>query len=139
MYRIVNSHYGYASRGIHDNEKRMQASGYNTWLYKYTAWIIAGGLRRGGRCPVRLLRQRHGSRQPGHGTSDISFLIVILGSAPRSSVRSSASVVYVGVEYLASLYLPERWPLIFGAMFVFTIMVDPARVGRAGILKYGGG
>ncbi len=41
MYRIVNSHYGYALRGIHDNERRMQALGYNTWLYKYTSWIIA--------------------------------------------------------------------------------------------------
>jgi len=30
MYRIVNSHYGYALRGIHDNERRMQALGYNT-------------------------------------------------------------------------------------------------------------
>ena len=42
MYRIVTSHYGYALRGIHDNEKRMQALGYNTWLYKYTSWIVAG-------------------------------------------------------------------------------------------------
>ena len=42
MYRIVSSHYGYALRGIHDNEKRMQALGYNTWLYKYTSWIVAG-------------------------------------------------------------------------------------------------
>ena len=25
-------------------------------------------------------------------------------------------VFYVGVEYLASLYLPDRWPLIFGAL-----------------------
>ena len=34
IYRLVNSHYGYALRGIHDNERRMQALGYNTWLYK---------------------------------------------------------------------------------------------------------
>ena len=42
IHRLVNSHYGYALRGIHDNERRMQALGYNTWLYKYTSYIIAG-------------------------------------------------------------------------------------------------
>ena len=43
-------------------------------------------------------------------------------------------MIYVGIEYLASLYLPDRWPLIFGALFVVTIMVIPAGTGR-GILK----
>jgi hypothetical protein len=38
-------------------------------------------------------------------------------------------VIYVGVEYLASLYLPDRWPLIFGAMFVVTIMLIPQGLG----------
>ena len=57
IYRLVNSHYGYALRGIHDNERRMQALGYNTWLYKYTPYIIAavfGGHRRRA---LRLLRR----------------------------------------------------------------------------------
>ena len=57
MYRIVNSHYGYGLRGIHDNERRMQALGYNTWLYKYTSWIVAARLRRRGRRAVRVLRE----------------------------------------------------------------------------------
>jgi hypothetical protein len=33
------------------------------------------------------------------------------------------------VEWVASLYLPERWPLIFGAMFVVTIMLIPEGLG----------
>ena len=41
MYRIVCSRYGYALRGVLGNERRMQAHGFNTWVYKYTAWIIA--------------------------------------------------------------------------------------------------
>jgi hypothetical protein len=35
----------------------------------------------------------------------------------------------VGVEHVASMYLPQRWPLIFGAMFVITIMVIPQGLG----------
>jgi len=129
LYRVVNSHYGYALRGIHDNEKRMQALGYNTWLYKYTAWIIAavfGGV-------AGVLFAYYGRTLVPNNlamvTSDIAFLLVIMGSTTVFFGPLVASVVYVGVEYLASLYLPDRWPLIFGAMFVVTIMLIPEGIG----------
>ncbi len=129
MYRIVNSHYGYALRGIHDNERRMQALGYNTWLYKYTSWIIAAVF--GGVAGV-LFAYYGGTLVPNNlamVTSDIAFLLVIMGSSIIFFGPLVASVVYVGIEYLASLYLPDRWPIIFGAMFVFTIMVIPQGLG----------
>jgi branched-chain amino acid transport system permease protein len=129
MYRIVNSHYGYALRGIHDNERRMQALGYNTWLYKYTSWIIAAVF--GGVAGV-LFAYFGGIMVPNSLamiTSDISFLLVIMGSTTVFFGPLVAAVVYVGIEYVASLYLPDRWPIIFGAMFVFTIMVIPQGLG----------
>jgi branched-chain amino acid transport system permease protein len=129
MWRIVNSHYGYALRGIHDNEKRMQALGYNTWLYKYTSWIIAavfGGV-------AGVLFAYYGQTLVPNNlamiTSDIAFLLVIMGSSTVFFGPLVAAVIYVGVEYLASLYLPDRWPLIFGAMFVVTIMLIPQGLG----------
>jgi branched-chain amino acid transport system permease protein len=129
IYRIVNSHYGYALRGIHDNERRMQALGYNTWLYKYTSWIIAGAF---GAVAGVLFAHFGGIMVPNNlamMTSDIAFLLVILGSTTTFFGPIVASVVYVGVEYLASIYLPERWPLIFGALFVITIMFLPQGLG----------
>ena len=129
MYRIVNSHYGYAIRGIHDNERRMQALGYNTWLYKYTSWIIAAVF--GGVAGV-LFAYYGQTIMPNNLamiTSDIAFLLVIMGSTTVFFGPLVASVVYVGIEYLASLYLRDRWPLIFGAMFVFTIMIIPDGLG----------
>jgi branched-chain amino acid transport system permease protein len=129
IYRIVNSHYGYALRGIHGNERRMQALGYNTWLYKYTSWIIAAVF--GGVAGV-LFAYYGGTVVPNNlamMTSDIAFLLVIMGSTTTFFGPLVASVAYVGVEYLASMYLPDRWPLIFGAMFVFTIMVIPQGLG----------
>jgi|WetSurMetagenome_2_1015567.scaffolds.fasta_scaffold06903_7 branched-chain amino acid transport system permease protein len=129
VWRIVNSHYGYALRGIHDNEKRMQALGYNTWLYKYTSWIIAAVF--GGMAGV-LFAYYGNTLMPNNMamvTSDIAFLLVIMGSATTFFGPLVASVIYVGIEYLASLYLKDRWPLIFGAMFVITIMVIPQGLG----------
>lgn len=135
LWRIVNSHYGYALRGIHDNEKRMQALGYNTWLYKYTAWIIAGVFG----AVAGIMFAYFGSvmvpNSLAMATSDISFLLVIMGSTTTFLGPLLASVIYVGVEYVASLYLPDRWPLIFGAMFVLTIMLAPQGLG-VGVVKY---
>jgi branched-chain amino acid transport system permease protein len=130
MYRIVNSHYGYGLRGIHDNERRMQALGYNTWLYKYTSWIVAavfGGV-------AGVLFAYFGSTLVPNNlsmvTSDISFLLVILGGTTVFFGPLVAAVFYVGVEYFASIYLPQRWPLIFGALFVIAIMMIPWTKGR---------
>lgn len=39
---IINSPFGYALIGIRDNEHRMVALGYNTFLYKYICFIVAG-------------------------------------------------------------------------------------------------
>ncbi len=129
IYRLVNSHYGYALRGIHDNERRMQALGYNTWLYKWTSYIIAGAF---GGIAGALFAYFGGVMVPGNmgmAMTDIVFLIVIIGSASIYFGPIVGAVLVVGVEYLASVYVPDRWPLIMGALIVFVIMVIPQGVG----------
>lgn len=129
IYRIVNSHYGYALRGIHDNERRMQALGYNTWLHKYTSYIIAGAFGGVAGC---LFAYFGGTMVPGNmgmAMTDIVFLIVILGSASVYFGPVIGAVVVIGVEYLASVYLQERWPLIMAALIVVVIMFVPQGVG----------
>jgi ABC-type branched-subunit amino acid transport system permease subunit len=99
MYRIVNSHYGYALRGIHDNEKRMQALGYNTWLYKYTSWVIAGTF--GGVAGV-FFAYFGGvmPRQHGYGMTDIGFIVISRASIYLGPIVGASW----GVEY-RQLYL----------------------------------
>ena len=43
MYVLVRSPFGQSLAGIRERELRMQILGYNTWLHKYIAFIIAGG------------------------------------------------------------------------------------------------
>ncbi len=129
IYRIYNSHYGYALRGIHDNERRMQALGYNTWLYKYSAYIVAGLF---GGVAGAMFAFFGGVMTPnnlGMIQTDIVFLIVILGSASVYIGPIVGSVVVIGLEYIASLYLADRWPLIMGAIIVFVIMALPQGLG----------
>jgi branched-chain amino acid transport system permease protein len=130
MYRLVTSHYGYALRGIHDNEKRMQALGYNTWLYKYTSWIVAAVF---GGVAGTLFAYFGTALIPNNIAmpySDISFLLVILGGTTVFFGPLVGAVFYVGIEYFASNYMPQRWPLIFGGLIVIAIMAIPWTKGR---------
>src|SRR5688572_29748037 len=43
MYVLVRSPFGRSLAGIRECEPRMQILGYNTWLHKYVAFVIAGG------------------------------------------------------------------------------------------------
>src|SRR5690349_23218965 len=52
MYTIVRSPFGRSLLGIRERELRMQILGYNTWLHKYLAFIIAGAF--GDRKSTRL-------------------------------------------------------------------------------------
>src|SRR5262244_2354039 len=42
MYTLVHSPFGRSLTGIRERELRMKILGYNTWLHKYIAFIIAG-------------------------------------------------------------------------------------------------
>src|SRR5439155_22803656 len=41
---IVRSPFGRALIGIRESERRMEVLGYDTWLHKYVAFVIAGAL-----------------------------------------------------------------------------------------------
>src|SRR5262244_331029 len=43
MFTLVRSPFGRSLVGIRERELRMKVLGYNTWLHKYIAFIIAGG------------------------------------------------------------------------------------------------
>src|SRR5499425_1823220 len=42
MYTLVRSPFGRSLEGIREREVRMRILGYNTWLHKYIAFVIAG-------------------------------------------------------------------------------------------------
>jgi ABC-type branched-subunit amino acid transport system permease subunit len=65
----------------------------------------------------------------GMAMTDIVFLIVILGSASWYFGPVIGAVLVVGVEYISSVYVPDRWPLIMGTIIVVAIMVIPQGIG----------
>jgi branched-chain amino acid transport system permease protein len=122
LYLITNSPFGRALVGIRENEPRMLALGYNTWAHKYVAFIISGIFA--GVAGV-LYAFYYGAMVPSHLallTSTSAMLMVIIGGAGTLFGPVLGAVVVVLLERIASIYTPERWPLILGAVFVICVL-----------------
>lgn len=144
LYRLINSPFGHALQGIREHEDRMRCLGYNVWLYKYIAFIIAGlfsgvagvlfGYFSGLMAPMHL----------GIATSSLVMLMVIIGSAGTLFGPVIGAGVIIFVEHFAGIYTPERWPLILGAVFIISIMylrdgigIHLFRIWKKVFYKYG--
>ncbi|MBW1800158.1 MAG: hypothetical protein JRJ85_05445 [Deltaproteobacteria bacterium] len=55
-------------------------------------------------------------------TSTMALLMVIIGSTRVFWGPIAGSVVVILIEYAASIFVPERWPLILGAIFMISVM-----------------
>jgi branched-chain amino acid transport system permease protein len=130
MFVLVRSPFGQSLAGIRERELRMQILGYNTWLHKYIAFIIAGGF--GGLAGV-LWAQTNGHVSPETlvlTTSVDSLLMVVLGGAGTLIGAAIGSAIVFGLrEYLSTLV--PWWQYVLGGVYVLTILYLP--MGLMGI------
>jgi branched-chain amino acid transport system permease protein len=137
LYVLVQSPFGRSLTGIRERELRMQILGYNTWLHKYIAFIIAGAF--GGLSGV-LWAHTNGLVSPETvvlTTSVDALLMVVLGGAGTLVGGAIGSAIVFGLrEYLSTLV--PWWQYVLGAVYVLTIlylptglMGIPARVRQA--------
>jgi branched-chain amino acid transport system permease protein len=130
MYLLIRSPFGISLMGIRERELRMQILGYNTWLHKYIAFIIAGAF--GGLSGV-LWAFTNGIVSPETvvlTTSVDALLMVVLGGAGTLVGGAiGASIVFGLREYLSTLV--PWWQYALGAVYVLTILYLP--MGLMGI------
>jgi branched-chain amino acid transport system permease protein len=129
LYFITHSSFGYALIGIRENEQRMQGLGYNTWMYKYLAFILSGviaGLAGALYAPAYQIMV---PTDFALLTSATAVLMMTLGSAGTLYGPVIGSALITFIYFFASTYVPERWPLILGAIFVVCISLFRGGVG----------
>jgi branched-chain amino acid transport system permease protein len=124
MYLFVRSPFGRSLVGIRERELRMKVLGYNTWLHKYIAFIIAGAF--GGLSGV-LWAHTAGIVSTDDvvlTTSVDALLMVVLGGAGTliGGVIGAAIVFFVR-EYLSTLV--HWWQYVLGGIYVLVILYLP--------------
>jgi branched-chain amino acid transport system permease protein len=124
LYVLVQSPFGRSLAGIRERELRMQILGYNTWLHKYIAFIIAGAF--GGLSGV-LWAHTNGLVSPETvvlTTSVDALLMVVLGGAGTLVGGVIGSTIVFGLrEYLSTLV--PWWQYVLGGVYVLTILYLP--------------
>jgi branched-chain amino acid transport system permease protein len=124
MYTLVRSPFGRSLTGIRERELRMQILGYNTWLHKYIAFIIAGAF--GGLSGV-LWAHTAGIVSPENvvlTTSVDALLMAVLGGAGTLIGGVIGAIIVFGLrEYLSTLV--PWWQYVLGAVYVLTIFYLP--------------
>jgi len=125
MYVLVRSPFGRSLAGIRERELRMKILGYNTWLHKYIAFIIAGAF--GGLSGV-LWAHTAGIISPVNvelTTSVDALLMAVLGGAGTLVGGVIGAFIVIALrEYLSTLV--PWWQYVLGAVYVLTIFYLPS-------------
>ena len=124
LYVLTQSPFGRSLVGIRESESRMRMLGYNTWLHKYVAFIIAGAF--GGLAGV-LWVHLAGIISPEDiilTTSVDALLMVVLGG-PGTLIGGAigAAVVVFIREYLSTQI--TWWQYVLGGVYIVTILYLP--------------
>lgn len=132
LRRIVLSPFGLALRGIRDNEHRMSALGYNTFRYKFAAFVLAGvtaGLA------GMLLAQFFWHAAPQNlfwSMSGQALIMVVVGGAGTLTGPVIGAALMRLLPNFASTYT-EHSDALMGVVLILFVLF--ARRGVIGILQ----
>jgi branched-chain amino acid transport system permease protein len=127
LHLLVSSPFGKSLVGIRERELRMRILGYNTWLHKYIAFVVAGAF--GGLAGV-LWAHLNGIVSPSDvllpASVDALLMVVLGGSGTLVGGLVGATVVVFLREYLATLV--PWWQYVLGTVYVLTILYLPGGI-----------
>jgi branched-chain amino acid transport system permease protein len=121
---LIRSRFGLSLQGIRENEPRMVALGYNTWLIKYACYIIAGVLGGiGGSLaiyPIGIVSPEYFSLN----TTALALLIVLIGGRGTIFGPIIGAVIVVLLTNYISKYFSLHL-LILGMIMCAVVLWSP--------------
>jgi branched-chain amino acid transport system permease protein len=128
IYSILKSPFGYALQGIREDETRMQALGYNTWLYKLIAFIVSGLFAGVGGLLYVYYNGLIAPANIGMDASGLIMIMIIIGGGGTLWGAIFGSAIIFLVQYYVSIFIPERWPIVLGVCFIAAVFLARAGV-----------
>lgn len=131
LHRIVRSPFGLTLKGIRDSESRMKALGYNTFLHKYLAYVLAATFAGVAGILYAYYNSFINPDTVNLAQSATFVLMVILGGVGTLWGALVGAGIIDLLRNQVGLYT-DRWPTIMGAVFVIVVLF--ARDGLLGSL-----
>jgi branched-chain amino acid transport system permease protein len=129
VYLLLSSPFGHTLIGIRENERKMEILGFNIWLHKYIAYVIAGtfaGLA--GMLDVYYY-QFVSPEVLDIGNSIGALIAVILGGSGKLFGSVIGATLYICLEQFISAYT-QRWVMVVGLLFIFVVVFAPLGLSR---------
>lgn len=121
---LARSPFGAGLRGVRDQPRRMQALGWNTWLIRYAAFVIAGFWGAVAGVLFAYYNQFISPHVLGLTSSAEVLLMVIAGGAGTLLGPLAGAAVVVLLKNVASAYV-TRWVMLLGIVFVAIVVFMP--------------
>jgi branched-chain amino acid transport system permease protein len=138
MLVFVRSPFGASLRGTRDQERRMNALGYNVWLIRFLAILFSGFWTGIAGLLFVYYNQFISPQVAALQTSAEILLMVISGGTGTLLGPVVGAAIVVVMKNVASAYV-ERWNLVLGVIFVVIITFMPEGLvpGSVRLWRYG--
>ncbi len=131
VYRLVNSRFGMAVTGAKVNERRMQALGYNTYVYRLTCNVISGAMCGFAGALLGNFTDFISPEMMDWTRSGELIFMVILGGTGSLFGPVMGTIAFLLLEEILS-GITIYWQLYFGILLILVVVF--ARGGIDGFL-----
>ena len=139
LFALARSPFGRALQGIRVNETRMSALGYNAYLYKLAAFVVAGAIAGFAGALFACIDGFVTPELLSWHQSGLAIMMVVLGGAGTLFGPILGAFAYISLEDLLKTtslvgeFVSSHWRLGTGAVLVVAVLLSPD--GLAGFFK----
>jgi len=125
--RIVDSPFGLAVRGIHENRARMAALGTPVFARLLAMYTVAGALAGGAGALSAQTNAIVGMDSLSFALSAELLVMLILGGAGRLTGALIGALVFTLLHHTAASINPYHWLFIVGAALMVVVLLPPQK------------
>ena len=125
--RLVDSPFGLAVRGIHENRARMAALGTSVYKRLWTMYAIAGAFAGAAGALSAQTTAVVGLDSLSFSLSAEVLVMLILGGVGRLSGALVGATVFLLLHHTASSINPYHWLFVVGGLLMLVVLVPPAK------------
>jgi len=137
--RLVQSPFGLALRGIHENRARMAALGTPVFRRLWLLYTVAGALAGAAGALSAQTNAVVGTDSLSFALSAEALVMLILGGAGQLSGALVGATVFTLLHHTAASINPYHWLFVVGGLLMLVVFVPPARVWTWLRQRAGGG